>query len=139
MQNPITTVRDYVRTAWAELQKVTWPTRELTIRYSAIVIAVSIAMAMFFAVLDFGFSRLVTGVIILTKGEQTLPAPTEAPPVTPDVQTTGEAEGVQINSEGADSGEAVTPVDDSPIELEPSLQGEPAPAPEGGLTLPPIQ
>ena len=52
MPNPIKATQDYLRSSWGEIKKVTWPTRETTIRYSAIVIVVSLAVAAFFARLD---------------------------------------------------------------------------------------
>lgn len=57
--NPI----QYLKEARAELGKVTWPTKKETIRYSAIVIAVTVALAAFFALLDwllnFGLDKLI--------------------------------------------------------------------------------
>lgn len=57
--NPI----QYLKEARIELGKVTWPTKKETIRYSAIVIAVTVAMAAFFALLDwslnFGLDKLI--------------------------------------------------------------------------------
>lgn len=143
MKNPVTSVRNYLQSSWAELQKVTWPTRETTLRYSAIVIVVSIAVAGFFAALDFGFSRLVSSTLVLVRGEEALApveTPHEPPPVTPelesiDVQNTGEGSGTfQITpAEGAESGETIEAEGDA-IELEPSFTGDD----EGGVTLPPL-
>ena len=41
-----------------ELGKVAWPTGAQTTRYTAIVIAVSIVVALFLGLLDFGFRDL---------------------------------------------------------------------------------
>ncbi|MCW1892462.1 MAG: preprotein translocase subunit SecE [Candidatus Uhrbacteria bacterium] len=60
MANPVNDFITYVRSSIAELKKVTWPTKQQTIRYSAMVVAVSVGVAIFFGALDFGFSRLVT-------------------------------------------------------------------------------
>lgn len=44
----------------AELRRVTWPTREETVRLTIIVIAVSVAIGAFLGLVDLGFSRLMT-------------------------------------------------------------------------------
>ena len=44
----------------AELRRVTWPTREETVRLTIIVIAVSVAIGAFLGLVDIGFSRLMT-------------------------------------------------------------------------------
>jgi preprotein translocase subunit SecE len=89
MANPINATINYVKSSAAELKKVTWPTRAQTIRYSALVIAVSIGVAVFFASLDYGFS---SGIMLAlsktphsTAQQQTQEA---APAVVPDVQST---------------------------------------------------
>jgi len=41
-----------------ELKKVNWPTREEALRYTLIVIGVSLAVAAFLGALDFIFTRL---------------------------------------------------------------------------------
>ncbi len=51
--NKVTT---YFREAIAEMKKVIWPTKKQTITYTIVVIALSIGIALFFGVLDFGFS-----------------------------------------------------------------------------------
>lgn len=43
-----------------ELRRVTWPTREETVRLTIIVIAVSVAVGAFLGVVDIGFSRLMS-------------------------------------------------------------------------------
>ena len=48
--------QDYFKTAWVELKKVIWPTREQTMRYSLIVITMSVVMAAFFGILDYFFN-----------------------------------------------------------------------------------
>jgi preprotein translocase SecE subunit len=45
------------------MKKVTWPTKEQTINYSILVIALSLGLAVFFAVLDYGFSTAITALI----------------------------------------------------------------------------
>ncbi|MBI4032344.1 preprotein translocase subunit SecE [Candidatus Berkelbacteria bacterium] len=54
----------YLRDAWAELGKVKWPTRALTIQYSLIVLlSVTIATA-FFGGIDYAFSELILKLFI---------------------------------------------------------------------------
>jgi len=50
---------DYFRSSKNELTKVTWPSRQETIRYSTLVITISLGIAAFFGLLDMGLSRLV--------------------------------------------------------------------------------
>ena len=58
--NKVTT---YFREALYELRKVTWPTRKQTLNYSFIVIAITIATAVFFAALDYIFTWML-GLIV---------------------------------------------------------------------------
>jgi preprotein translocase SecE subunit len=54
---------NYFITAKEELLKVIWPSQKDTIRYSLLIIAMSIAVAAFFGLLDFvfnlGFEKLI--------------------------------------------------------------------------------
>ncbi len=50
---------DYLRSSKDEARKVSWPSRQDTLRYSALVVGVSLIVAVFFAILDFGFTKLV--------------------------------------------------------------------------------
>ncbi|KKS52642.1 MAG: hypothetical protein UV82_C0006G0012 [Candidatus Magasanikbacteria bacterium GW2011_GWD2_43_18] len=54
---------NYFREALYELHKVTWPTKKQTINYSIVVIAIAIAMAAFFALLDYVFTWLLSIVV----------------------------------------------------------------------------
>jgi len=56
-------VIDYFRSSKAELQKVTWPSKQDTVRYSTLVIGASVGLALFFAVLDKGLITTVEWVI----------------------------------------------------------------------------
>ena len=47
-----------------EMKKVNWPTRSQTIRYTLIVIGVSLAVAAFLGTLDFIFNILLTKFIL---------------------------------------------------------------------------
>lgn len=84
MTNPISYAFNYLRSARAELQKVTWPSREEVARYSALVIVSCVIMAAFFAALDLGLSRSVTALLQRRQGTtQSAPATT---PIVPDLQ-----------------------------------------------------
>lgn len=51
-------VLDYFITAFEEFRKVTWPTKEQAALLTAVVIGVSLAMAIVIAALDLGLSEL---------------------------------------------------------------------------------
>ncbi|HRY36566.1 MAG TPA: preprotein translocase subunit SecE [Candidatus Magasanikbacteria bacterium] len=53
----------YFKDSYAEMKKVTWPTKKQTINYSALVIALSVGMAVFFSVLDYVFNLGLTKLI----------------------------------------------------------------------------
>jgi len=57
------TFRAYLTEAWSELKKVVWPTRQTVINLTLIVIAVSIAVGAYIAVLDGVFHALVEQVL----------------------------------------------------------------------------
>lgn len=46
----------YFKDSISELKKVVWPTRTQTINYSIIVVAMSVGVAVFFAILDYFFN-----------------------------------------------------------------------------------
>ena len=52
--NPVV---NYVKESREELKKVAWPTRNVVIRDTLVVVAVSLSMAIFFGVIDFGLSK----------------------------------------------------------------------------------
>lgn len=56
-------IANYFREALYELRKVTWPTKKQTINYSFVVIALTIATAVFFALLDFIFTWLLSLIV----------------------------------------------------------------------------
>lgn len=56
-------VIDYFKSARLELKKVIWPSRQETTRYSLLVIGVSLAVAIFFGILDFIFNLGLTELI----------------------------------------------------------------------------
>lgn len=71
---------DYFRTSKEELEKVSWPSKNDTIRYSTLIIVGSVAAALFFGALDLGLGRLVQLVI----GSKTSAVASQ--PVTPTTQ-----------------------------------------------------
>jgi preprotein translocase SecE subunit len=48
----ISGIRQYLTEAWSELKKVAWPTRQTVVNLTLIVIAVSVAVGAYIAVLD---------------------------------------------------------------------------------------
>ena len=51
-RNPISWLYHYLRESREEMRKVTWPARDETIKYSALVIGISVVVAAFFGGLD---------------------------------------------------------------------------------------
>jgi preprotein translocase subunit SecE len=47
---------DYLRESKEELRKVVWPSRQVVLRDTVIVVAISLTMAVFFGALDFGLN-----------------------------------------------------------------------------------
>lgn len=86
--NPAKSLVTYLRSCVEEAKKVAWPTRKETIRFSTLVIGVSLVVAAFFGAVDAGFSKLVS--VALIAREQAFPsAPVESTtPVTPTTEPT---------------------------------------------------
>lgn len=80
--NPLNFFINYFSSVKAELRKISWPSRQETVRYSVLVIAVSLAVAIFFAALDLGLGKVVDAALAL---KQNNAVPTV--PVTPAEQT----------------------------------------------------
>ena len=53
-------ITEYVKQTRAEMTHVNWPTRQQTIRFTVLVILVSLATAALLGVSDFVFSKLLT-------------------------------------------------------------------------------
>jgi preprotein translocase subunit SecE len=70
-QGPI----EFSREAWAELRKVTWPSRETVLRLTLIVLVISALIAAYI----FAFDNLFT--LVITKG--VVGSPTATPPPAP--------------------------------------------------------
>jgi len=56
-------ITDYFRDVRSEMKHVSWPTRRLTIAYTAVVIGVSLAVAIYLGLLDFIFSAVLKHII----------------------------------------------------------------------------
>jgi preprotein translocase subunit SecE len=54
----------FIKEARVELRKVNWPTRTQTIRYTSLVIGLSLAVAVFLGTLDFSFEYILRKFII---------------------------------------------------------------------------
>ncbi|MFA6193998.1 MAG: preprotein translocase subunit SecE [Parcubacteria group bacterium] len=59
--NKITT---FIKEARVELRKVNWPTREQTIKYTALVVGLSLAVAIFLGALDYLFEYIIKVFVI---------------------------------------------------------------------------
>ena len=58
-------VAEYLRDTRGELRKVSWPTRKQATNLTMIVLAVTVAMAIFLGALDFVFAALVRLIVSL--------------------------------------------------------------------------
>lgn len=59
----INAIKDYFIGSYRELRKVTWPSKQQTINYSTLVIALSVGTAVFFSVLDYIFNYTFTLIV----------------------------------------------------------------------------
>ncbi|MDE2188299.1 MAG: preprotein translocase subunit SecE [Patescibacteria group bacterium] len=53
-------ITDYIKETRAEMAHVTWPSRSQTVAYSALVIGISLAVAVLLGAGDYIFSHLLT-------------------------------------------------------------------------------
>ncbi|MEK7116207.1 MAG: preprotein translocase subunit SecE [Patescibacteria group bacterium] len=74
------TIISYLRGTKEEIRKVSWPSRQDTFRYSALVVGASIVVAVFFATLDFGFTELVNVTVTQRAARRIQNAEQAAPP-----------------------------------------------------------
>ncbi len=56
-------IRRFIKEAYAELKRVSWPSRQETVRYTLFIIAFSVGIAFFLGFLDFVFTRLLGQII----------------------------------------------------------------------------
>jgi preprotein translocase subunit SecE len=54
---------NYFKDVRAEMKHVSWPTRRLVVVYSAVVIVVSLATAVYLGLLDYVFSTVIRAII----------------------------------------------------------------------------
>ncbi|MEK7138839.1 MAG: preprotein translocase subunit SecE [Patescibacteria group bacterium] len=57
-------VTQFLKEVKSELSKVSWPTKKEIVQYTAIVIAISLAMAVFLGLLDFVFEWILNKFLI---------------------------------------------------------------------------
>ncbi len=57
-------ITQFLREAYGELRRVSWPSREQTIQYTTLVVVISIGIALFLGLLDYLFSDIIKNVII---------------------------------------------------------------------------
>ncbi len=57
-------IKQFLREAYSEMKKVSWPTREQTIQYTTLVIVISILIAIFLGILDYMFGSFIKDVIL---------------------------------------------------------------------------
>ncbi|OGF28270.1 preprotein translocase subunit SecE [Candidatus Falkowbacteria bacterium RIFOXYC2_FULL_47_12] len=58
-----TRITTYVQQAWAEIKKVSWPTKKETKTYTYLVIGISLAVAFYLGALDYVFNYLLEWVL----------------------------------------------------------------------------
>ena len=56
---------NYLKSSYAEMRKVTWPTKKQTFTYSMIVIGMSVGFAAFFSILDYIFKTGIAQALLL--------------------------------------------------------------------------
>ena len=49
----LNSIKNYFVGAWAEMKKVSWPTKKQTFNYSVLVIGISLGLALVFSVTDY--------------------------------------------------------------------------------------
>jgi preprotein translocase subunit SecE len=60
----LTKIQTYFKEVFVEMKKVNWPTRKETIRYTLLVIGISVAVAAYLGGLDFIFTRILEFFVI---------------------------------------------------------------------------
>ena len=55
----MTSIMQFLKEVRVELAKVSWPTRNQTVLYTLVVIGISLFMAVFLGLLDFGFKTII--------------------------------------------------------------------------------
>jgi len=57
------TILNYFKGVREELSKIVWPSKQVTINHTLVVIGVSLAVAVFLGVIDLGLSKVVEKVV----------------------------------------------------------------------------
>lgn len=57
-------IKKFLREAYSEMQKVSWPTREQTIQYTTLVVIISLSVALFLGALDYGFGWMIKNTLL---------------------------------------------------------------------------
>lgn len=57
-------IKQFLREAYGELIRVSWPSREQTIQYTTLVVVISVSVALFLGILDYVFGGVVKDVLI---------------------------------------------------------------------------
>lgn len=92
----IESLKDYFRSSQAELQKVNWPSRQETLRYTALVIGVSLVLAAFFATLDLGLNKVLDAALSARKAPIQQQVPVTSDNAVPVDVTTSSVPGLDI-------------------------------------------
>ena len=98
-------LKEYFRSSKSELQAVAWPSREETLRYTGLVVGVSIIFGLFFGVFDFGLTRLVE----LTISRQTTTVQPEQPTTTDNTNPINPTD-IKVETASGTGGVTITPV-----------------------------
>lgn len=56
--------KQFLREAYSEMQKVSWPTREQTIQYTTLVVIISLSVAIFLGLLDYTFGWMIKNMVL---------------------------------------------------------------------------
>lgn len=59
----INKIIQYIKGSKDELKKVVWPSRKQLVNHTVMVIAISLAVAMFLGIIDFGLTKLLETII----------------------------------------------------------------------------
>jgi len=64
--NPVRWVAKYLHESFEELKKVTWPSKDMTVKYSVLVVGISLFLAVFLSFFDFLFTMGLEQLVKLT-------------------------------------------------------------------------
>lgn len=67
MKRIIKSVKDYFSGVWKELHRVSWPTRQIIINHTIIVLVSAVVVMVIISIIDFGLSRSVEYLLSLKK------------------------------------------------------------------------